>query len=131
MPNEMARLRGLRVLIAEDSWVIGKALQTLLEEVGMVIVGPVATATTAERLAHERAPQVAIVDVKLQDGMAFGLIDRLRDLGVRVVVISGFAPSSAPTVKADAILPKPCSGPELLTALCDILAGNFTQPAPV
>ena len=33
--------------------------------------------------------------------------------------------------RTDAILQKPCSGPELIAALCDILAVNSTQPAPV
>jgi DNA-binding response OmpR family regulator len=136
MPKETfrvarSRLRGLRVLIVEDSWVISKALQALLEEVGVVIVGPVATAIAAERLTLERAPQVAVVDLKLQDGMAFGLIDRLHKLGVRVVVISGFAPFSTSPVRANAVLQKPCSGPELLATLCDILAGNSSLPAPI
>lgn len=59
-----SRLRGLRVLIIEDSWYIAKAVQSLLEEVEMVIAGATATATDAERLARER-PKVAVVDVKL------------------------------------------------------------------
>jgi DNA-binding response OmpR family regulator len=113
-----SRLRGLRVLIVEDSWFIAKALQSLLEEVGMVIAGAAASATDAERLACEHAPKLAVVDVKLQDGMAFGLIDRLHDLGVQVVVVSGFATFSTPLVKAAAILQKPFSGEELLAALC-------------
>jgi DNA-binding response OmpR family regulator len=121
----------LRVLIVEDSWVIGRAVQALLDKVGMVTVGPVATATAAERLVLERAPQVAVVDVKLQDGMAFGLIDRLRDLGVLVVVISGFPSFFSPAVSADATLHKPCSGPKLLTTLCAVVAGNPTRLAPV
>jgi DNA-binding response OmpR family regulator len=120
----------LRVLIVEDSWVIGGTVQALLEKVGMVTVGPVATATAAERLVLERAPQVAVVDVKLQDGMAFGLIDRLRDLGVLVVVISGFAPFSA-AISADATLQKPCSGPELLATLRSVVAGKPTRLVPV
>ena len=136
MPNELfraagSRLRGLRVLIVEDSWVIGRSQQVLLEKVGMVVVGPVATATAAECLALEHAPQLAVVNVKLQDGMAFGLIDSLRDLGVLVVVISGFAPFSTPTLKADAVLQKHCSGQALLATLCRVLAGNPTRPAPV
>jgi DNA-binding NarL/FixJ family response regulator len=110
---------------------LGQALQILLEKVRMVTVGPVATALAAEHLALERAPQVALVDIKLQDGMAYGLIDRLHDLGVRVVVVSGFAPFSTSPVGANAVLQKPCSGPELLAALCDVLAGNSSRPLPV
>jgi len=81
------RLRGLRVLIVEDRWHIAKTLEALLEQVGMVIVGAAASASDAERLAHEFAPKVAIVDIKLRDGMEYGLIDHLHDLGIRMIVV--------------------------------------------
>ena len=109
-------------MLFRSSWFIANALQSLLEEVGMVIAGAAATTTDAERLACERAPKLAVVDVKLQDGMAFDLIDRLHDLGVQVIVVSGFATFSTPPVKASAILQKPFSGEELLAALCGVPA---------
>ena len=112
-----ARLRGLRVLIVEDSWHMAIAVQSLLQGVGMVIAGAAATTTDAERLASVNAPRVAVVDVKLQDGMAFDLIDRLHDLGIRIVVISGFSTFSNLIEKATAILRKPFEGAELLDAL--------------
>jgi ActR/RegA family two-component response regulator len=112
-----ARLRGLRVLIVEDSWHMAIAVQSLLEGLGMVIAGAAATTIDAERLASVNAPRVAVVDVKLQDGMAFDLIDRLHDLGIRIVVISGFSTFSTPLEKAVAILPKPFEKGELLDAL--------------
>jgi DNA-binding response OmpR family regulator len=135
MANEVLRaarshLRGLRVLIVEDNWVIGKALQALLDEVGMVVTGPVPAAATAERLARKHTPQLAVVDAKLQDGMAFGLIDRLHDLNIRAVVLSGLAPLWIPPVKADAVLQKPCSDLELLTTLCEVLAENPSRAEP-
>ena len=119
-----ARLRGVRVLIAEDSWLIAKAVQRLLEDVGIVIEGVVADAIDADALACERAPELAVVDIKLRDGMAFGLIDHLHDLGIRVVVISGFSTFSAPITKASAVLQKPFGGDELVAALCDALSGR-------
>ena len=119
-----ARLRGLRVLIAEDSWLIAKAVQRSLEDVGIVIEGVVADAIDADALACERAPELAVVDIKLRDGMAFGLIDHLHDLGIRVVVISGFSTFSAPITKASAVLQKPFGGDELVAALCDALSGR-------
>jgi ActR/RegA family two-component response regulator len=88
----------------------------------VVIAGPAATAADAELIACECAPNLAIVDIKLRDGMAFGLIDRLHDLGVRVVVVSAFAAFSAPLVKAAVILEKPVNKEKLLAALCGVLA---------
>ena len=113
----VSRLRGLRVLVVEDSWHIAATVESLLEEVGMVIVGAVATASDAERFANERGPKVAVVDIKLRDGMAYGLIDRLHELGVRVVVVTGFGTFCMPLVKAVAVLQKPFNADELLAAL--------------
>jgi DNA-binding response OmpR family regulator len=118
------RLRGLRVLIAEDSWLIAKAVQKFLEDVGIVIEGVVADAIGADTLACERAPELAVIDLKLRDGMAFDLIDRLHDLGINVVVISGFSTFSAPITKASVVLQKPFGGDELVAALCDALSGR-------
>src|SRR5215468_271746 len=58
--------------------------------------GAAATARDAERFAHEHGPKVAVVDIKLRDGMAYGLIDRLYHLGVPVVVVTGFGTFSMP-----------------------------------
>jgi DNA-binding response OmpR family regulator len=70
----------------------------------MVIAGAAATMTEAERLAGQVAPKVAVVDIMLRDGMAFDLIDRLHDLGVPVVVVSGFATFPTPLGRTAGIL---------------------------
>jgi DNA-binding response OmpR family regulator len=117
LPASASRLRGLRALIVEDSWHIANALESLLEQVGMIIVGGAASANDAERLAHELAPKLAVVDIKLRDGMAHALIDRLHDLVIRVVVVTAFDALVMPLVKTAAILRKPFNEDELLTAL--------------
>lgn len=108
------RLSGVRVLIVEDSWHIAKAMESVLKEVGMVIAGAAAT------MAGQVAPKVAVVDIMLRDGMAFDLIDRLHDLGVPVVVVSGFATFPTPLGRTAAILPKPVAGRELVGALARV-----------
>jgi len=119
-----SRLRGLRVLVVEDSWLIAKAVQRFLEDAGIIIEGVAAGVIDAEMLACDRSPELAVVDLKLRDGMAFGLIDRLHDLGIQVVVISGFSMFSAPITKAAAVLQKPFGEKELVAAVCDALAGR-------
>jgi DNA-binding NtrC family response regulator len=114
-------LRGLRVLLVEDSWTVANAMRCLLEDVGMVIAGVAASAADAERVVSERTPELAVVDVNLQGSMAFGLIDALHDRGVHVVVVSGYASFSTP-IRAAAILQKPFGGGELLEALCGVTA---------
>ena len=107
----------MRVLIVEDNWHVAILVQSLLKEVGMVIAGKAATTTDAERLASETAPKAAVVDVKLRDGMSFGLIERLHHLGVSVVVLSGFSSFPTPLGRAAAILKTPFAVGELVGAL--------------
>jgi CheY-like chemotaxis protein len=57
------------------------------------------------------------VIINLKGEMAYDLVEQLHDLGVRVVVVSGYAVLSRLTEKAAAVLQKPFNGPELLSAL--------------
>jgi DNA-binding response OmpR family regulator len=115
--SDASNLKGVHVLVVEDTWHVAKALKSALEQLGMHVSGPAATTAEAKRLVAAHMPAVAVVDVNLKREMACGLIDDLHGQGVRVVVVSGYA---VPTVSADkvaAILQKPFSSTELLTAL--------------
>ena len=73
----------------------------------------------AEQLVNQNTPpSVAVVEIKLQDGMDNDLINWLSELGVRVVVVSGFSIFPAPLGKVAAVLEKPFSGEQLLAAFC-------------
>ena len=117
VPDDAAELRGLRVLVVEDSWHVAHALKSLLEELGMVVAGPAAPLAQAERLLGANDPQMAIVDINLKGEMAYGLIDRLHAEGVQVVVISGYAVPQIAQGKVQAILQKPFSAKSLLGIL--------------
>ena len=83
----------------------------------MRVSGPAATTADAKRLVAAQVPAVAVVDVNLKREMACGLIDDLHEQGVRVVVVSGYAVPPVSVDKVAAILQKPFSATELLTAL--------------
>src|SRR5262247_2272699 len=55
-------LKGVRALVVEDTWHVGKALQKLLEDLGAEVAGPAATVPEAERLIAESPPTVAFID---------------------------------------------------------------------
>jgi CheY-like chemotaxis protein len=115
--HSAADLKGLRVLVVEDSWHVAHALKSLLEELGMVVAGPAASLGDAERLLAARDPEVAIVDINLKGQMAYGLIDRLHGRGVPIVVISGYAIPQIAQGKVAAVLQKPFSAKSLLAIL--------------
>ena len=112
-----ADLKGVRVLVVEDHWHVANALRSFLEAEGMKVSGPVATTADAQRLATEQKPDLAVVDIHLKLETAYVLIHQLDDLGVRVVVLSGYAVLPELTRKVVAVLQKPFNAPELLGAL--------------
>jgi DNA-binding NtrC family response regulator len=110
-------LRGMRVLLVEDSWQLGMALKSLLRSFDAEVDGPVATTADAENLISANIPHAAVVDINLRQGeRSYGLIDRLIGQGVPVIVTSGY--SDLPMVPAKAfVLEKPISEQKLITIL--------------
>jgi CheY-like chemotaxis protein len=124
----LPELKGVDILLVEDSWQVGKAMKTLLQVLGAEVAGPAATTADAEQLLAEHAPDVALVDVNLRDGeLAYGLIDRLHEQGVPTIVITGYAILPLSPTKAAAVLQKPVSSVQLLAALRPLIAGKTAQ----
>jgi DNA-binding response OmpR family regulator len=116
IPNTAA-LRGLRVLIVEDTPAVAGALRYLLEDLGLVVVGPAATLSAAEDLLAVR-PHAAVVDMHLQGETGFAFVQRLRAINVPVLAISGSVLASNPSF---ATLQKPFSGDQFLAAVCRLV----------
>jgi DNA-binding NtrC family response regulator len=116
-------LSDLYVLVVEDSWDVGTGLKMLLEAWGADVAGPAATTADAMRMVCERTPDVALVDIHLRDGeQSYCLINRLHHLGIRVVVISGYADVSPAAGKVAAILQKPLREDVLLASIRPVTA---------
>jgi CheY-like chemotaxis protein len=116
-------LKGVSILLVEDSWHLGIALKNLLRSWGADVKGPVATAAEADRMTSEHIPAVALVDLNLRGGeRAYDLIDRLHDRGISVIVTSGYEVLSRPPGKAVAILQKPFGEAQLLALLRPLVA---------
>lgn len=113
---------GLRVLVAEDSWHVAKALGSVLQDMGMFVVGPAACVASARALLDEGMPDLAVVDVNLKGEMSYKLIDLLQHKGVPVIVVTGYAHPTNAAGRAHAVLQKPFSGPALVTSIHQVLA---------
>src|SRR5262245_43919729 len=110
-------LQGLRVLVVEDGWQVADGLKLSLEQWGMVVAGPVATAREAQSLVNECRPNLAVVDVNLKGEMGYELMDWLHDRGIQVVVISGYEDLPASLGNFAAVLQKPFTDAVLLATL--------------
>jgi CheY-like chemotaxis protein len=117
----VGRLKGVPVLVVEDVWHVARALKSMLEQVGMHVIGPTATTAEARMLTGTQSPQLAIVDVNLKQETSCGLIDELHQQGVRVVVISGYKAPAVSERSVAAFLQKPFSGTDLLTTIHRVL----------
>ena len=120
--SDLSILKDVDVLVVEDNWQVAQALQCALKHLQMQVWGPAATTKDAKRLVALHAPSVAIVDVNLKREMACDLIAELTGQGIHVIVISGYAIPPIPKDSAAAILQKPFSADDLITALQNVLA---------
>src|SRR6476469_683328 len=110
-------LRGVRVLLVEDTWHVGAALKRLLVDLGAHVAGPAPTVAEAERLIAEHSPDIALVDIKLRsDELSYCLIDDLHRRGIGIIITSGYAVLPERLENVAAIVRKPFTATDLLAA---------------
>jgi DNA-binding response OmpR family regulator len=119
--GNLAVLKGVPVLIVEDSWHVAKALTLSLEQLEMRVIGPTGTVAQARQFAVTQKPRLAVVDVNLEDGIATDLIAELYRRGVQVIVVTGYEFPPILADKTAAFIQKPYSGRQLISVMCEIL----------
>ncbi len=90
-PLSTSALRGRRILVVEDEYMMADDLQYDLEKAGAQVIGPVPSVADALRLlATEEAVDGAILDVNLRGEKAYPVADVLRERGIRFVLATGY-----------------------------------------
>ncbi|MDA9427130.1 response regulator [Bradyrhizobium sp. CCBAU 53380] len=77
-----SELRGCRDLVIEDEYFLASDLEKALKSHGAQIVGPVAELDVAYQLAKQDHFDVAVIDIKLHDEMAYPIADELVRQGI-------------------------------------------------
>ena len=95
-------LKGRRVLLVEDEYMIAEDMAQTLNSQGVKVVGPVASVDDALRLLSEAEIDLAILDVNLGGEAVWPLADTLRARDIRFVLTTGYDRSALPTRYADA-----------------------------
>jgi CheY-like chemotaxis protein len=115
----MGGVRGARrVLVAEDVVVIALDVGDALRQAGWEVVGPVARADEAARLAAEAPLDAAVLDIDLVGGPAYPAADALVRRGVPFVFLTGYGPAGLPgRFRGRPVLGKPCAAGRLPAAL--------------
>jgi CheY-like chemotaxis protein len=96
MAEEGKPLRGCKVLVVEDDYLVALAVAGLLEEAGASVVGPVGWADEALSLVEDGSEpvDVAILDVDLHGEKSYAVADALAQRNIRFVFATGFGEAS-------------------------------------
>lgn len=94
--TELSGLEGRRVLLVEDSPVVGPFTADLVEELGCVALGPAPTLAAARELIASGGFDVAVVDVHIRGERAFSLCETLESQGIPFVLTSGYGDWQVP-----------------------------------
>ena len=83
-------IRGRRILIAEDEAMIALDLESVLQDLGCEIIGPVADVADLLQQFEAHHPDGALLDINLRGKQVFAVLPRLIQQGVPVIITSGY-----------------------------------------
>ena len=107
-------LSGLRILIAEDEYMLAMELSEAVRAEGGEVVALAPSAEDAERWAGGPLDG-AILDIQLRDRTSYALARRLRSRGIPFVFTTGYESAALPDDLRDAPrLAKPVSPADLV-----------------
>jgi CheY-like chemotaxis protein len=116
--DESVGFEGLRVLIAEDEYLIALMLQQMLEDLGCQIVGAAENVDAAIGLARTVEADVAILDVNLGGQSIYPVADILSSRRVPIIFATGYGQQGlTEAYRRHTILPKPYD----VSAVCGAL----------
>jgi CheY-like chemotaxis protein len=92
--NPDTTVNDLRILVAEDESLIALDVETMLQTIGCEVVGPVGSVEEITKAARSRPLDGALLDVNLRGRQVFEVVSELIELGIPVVLTSGYDDAS-------------------------------------
>ncbi len=121
-----------RVLVVEDDALQAGWLCDLLDGSGVESVGPAADLQAAGELLDSAPIDAAVLDIRLRDGLCFGVARRLVDEGIPFLFLTGSLGDVIPQeFQAIPVLYKPAEPAALLLLLRTILPDEGERSAPI
>ena len=90
-PTAEADLKGKRILVVEDSPVVGPFTADLLGELGCEVVGPAPNMAVARELIDNETFDGALMDVHIRGERVFPLCEMLEAKAIPFILTSGYA----------------------------------------
>jgi CheY-like chemotaxis protein len=112
-------LRGLRVLVVEDEFVVAEELSAILADLGCKVVGPAASAGVALKLVQSEPLDGAILDLHLGEHWSTVLFPALNAKRIPIIVVTAYGSRGLPGWLDPHVLrlAKPVAGEILASAM--------------
>jgi DNA-binding NtrC family response regulator len=119
-----AGLQGRRILIVEDEFLLAMELQTLLEQQGCEVLGPINTVARALILLEKERTDAVLLDLDLNGERTTRVASFLSAKRVPFVIVSGYSRStlSDPVLRGAPHIDKPIHHRVLLQVLSEACA---------
>ena len=125
MSEERKQGASLRVLIAEDEFLVALSLEEDLRRHGCEIIGPFSKLGDARQAAEVEELDVALLDVNMNGEMAYPVADALSARGIAFIFLSGYGAMTFPEqYRAAPRVPKPYDPSILIKEIRKLLAAQ-------
>jgi len=116
-----APLLGLSILVLEDEYYLADDMRRVLLGAGARVIGPFRDPVAAMAQVERRAPDCAVIDVNLGEGIDFGPARSLFARGVPIVIVTGYDAEVIPKDLANPpCLQKPVRDQNVVRAVMDV-----------
>jgi AmiR/NasT family two-component response regulator len=123
----MKALKGMRVLVGEDNFLVAEGIRYSIEEAGGTVIATQGNAVLLERVAKSVAADCAVLDVELASGTCVETAGTLTARHVPFVIVTGYDRSWLPNEIRDApYLSKPFEHEALISTLA--AAARHSRP---
>lgn len=112
-----------RILVVEDSYLIGMQLKHDLDSFGYEVIGPAPNVKNALKLLAENVIELAILDINLTNEDSFPVAQALNEHSIPFFFITGYdtTPFENGSFREHLLLRKPIMPDELLEALTNFI----------
>lgn len=122
-------LRGCRVLVLEDEYLLADDLARILGQHGAEVVGPIADLRQARAALRQDGFDAAIMNVTVRGHKAFDFADELTRQEIPFMFLTGFAAKSIPArFRHVNVLEKPCVAREIANDVAQLCRTCAARP---
>ena len=116
-------MRGLRVLIVEDSYLTARRLARMIEALGGEVVGPAPSVQAAQHLLDTEGCDAAVLDINLGNETVEPIAARLQESHRPFLFVSGYSSPGFMNerFRSQRLLTKPVEPPALADAIRELI----------